>query len=161
MNELVKVIINKSGNQTVNGRELHEFLKVETDYNHWIERKIKKYGFIKNTDFIVIIQKKSTNNPKNPVTTQQNHILEIDMAKELSMAQNTESGREARKYFIECTKEYKLKEQNQKPRVLFFERERTDEEWIEEGYERKLLTVNEVIQKSSLIELKQNKSKKY
>ena len=33
-----------------------------------------------------------------------NYILKMDMAKELSMVENNDKGRQARKYFIECEK---------------------------------------------------------
>lgn len=44
---------------------------------------------------------------------QVNHVLTMDMAKELSMVQNNVRGRQARQYFIECEKRAKA----QKPDV--------------------------------------------
>ena len=100
MTELVKVV-EENGISLVSARELHEFLEVKTRYNDWIRNRIEKYGFVENEDFTTIT--------KNLVNggTETNHILKIDMAKELSMVENNDKGRIARKYFIECEKRLK------------------------------------------------------
>lgn len=98
--ELIKV--NKENN-TVSARELHEFLKIGTRFDTWFERMIS-YGFEENSDFRLIAQKRATNNPKNPITTYIDYEITIDMAKELSMIQRTEKGKQARQYFIQCEK---------------------------------------------------------
>ena len=41
---------------------------------------------------------------ENGATVRKEYALSIDMAKELSMAENNDKGRQARKYFIECEK---------------------------------------------------------
>ena len=63
------------------GRDLYDFLEVKTRYNDWINKIVKKYGFLANTDFILVTEKKVTNNPKNPYSEINNHILTMDMAK--------------------------------------------------------------------------------
>ena len=98
--ELIKV--NKENN-TVSARELHEFLEVGTRFNDWFNRMIS-YGFEENSDFRLVTQKRATNNPKNPITTYIDYEITIDMAKELSMIQRTEKGKQARQYFIQCEK---------------------------------------------------------
>ena len=100
MTELVKVV-EENGISLVSARELHEFLEVKTRYNDWIRNRVEKYGFIENEDFTTIT--------KNLVNggSETNHILKIDMAKELSMVENNDKGRIARKYFIECEKRLK------------------------------------------------------
>ena len=104
--ELIK-IIEREGRQLVSGRELHEFLEIGTKYKDWFRRMVE-YGFEEEIDFIRVAQKRATNNLKNPVTTVIDHAISIDMAKEISMIQRTEKGKEARQYFINCEK--KLKE---------------------------------------------------
>ena len=104
--ELIK-IIERDGRQLVIGRELHEFLEIRTKYKDWFRRMVE-YGFEEEIDFIRVAQKRATNNLKNPVTTVIDHAISIDMAKEISMIQRTEKGKEARQYFINCEK--KLKE---------------------------------------------------
>lgn len=84
---------------TVNARELHEQLQVTTDFRHWIQRRIQKYGFIENQDFVTIGQ----NCPNGGRSIE--CFITIDMAKELCMVENNEQGRIARQYFIEKEKE--------------------------------------------------------
>lgn len=91
----------------VDARILHMKLGIKTLYKDWSKRMFD-YGFEENIDFILVAQKRATNNPKNPFTTEINHYLTIDMAKEICMIQRSEIGRVIRKYFIECEK--KLKE---------------------------------------------------
>ena len=110
MQELIK-ITEKEGQQLVSARELHEFLGVKTKFTDWFNGRIKKYEFIENGDFILVSEKKETNNPKNPTTEIKDYAITIEMAKELSMVENNEKGKQARKYFIQCEK--KLKEINQ------------------------------------------------
>lgn len=104
--ELIK-IIEKEGRQLVSGRELHEFLEIGTKYKDWFPRMVE-YGFDEEIDFVRVAQKRATNNSRNPVTTVIDHVISIDMAKEISMIQRTEKGKAARQYFIKCEK--KLKE---------------------------------------------------
>lgn len=98
--ELIKV--NKENN-TVSARELHEFLEIGTRFDKWFERMIS-YGFEENSDFRLVGQKRPTNNPKNPITTYIDYEITVDMAKELSMIQRSEKGKQARQYFIQCEK---------------------------------------------------------
>lgn len=108
MEELIK-IKNENGKQLVSGRELHEFLEVGKDFTTWIKGRISKYKFIENEDFTVVSiapQNRGANNRGGQNKT--DYIIITDMAKELSMVENNEKGRQARKYFIDCEK--KLKE---------------------------------------------------
>ena len=103
MKDLIKITTNDKGQQLVSGRELHEFLGIKTKYKDWFPRMVE-YGFEEGIDFIMVTQKRVTNNLKNSVTTVIDHAISIDMAKEISMIQRTEKGKQARKYFIECEK---------------------------------------------------------
>lgn len=38
--------------QTVNARELHEYLEVGKDYSNWIKDRIEQYKFNENEDFV-------------------------------------------------------------------------------------------------------------
>lgn len=101
MNELIPIQDN-NGAQAVMGRDLHTFLEVSTRYNDWIARLIEKYGFIAGQDFYSKMSK--TPNGGRP---SENHVLTLDMAKEISMVQNNDKGRQARRYFIECERRAK------------------------------------------------------
>ena len=103
MNELIK-IEERGGEQLVSGRELHEFLGIKTKYKDWFPRMCE-YGFVENTDFIAIAQKRAT--AQGNETTYTDHFMKISMAKEISMIQRNEKGKQARLYFIECEKRLK------------------------------------------------------
>ena len=112
-NELINVK-NEDGKLLVSLRELHEKLGIKTQFTKWAIRMFE-YGFEENIDYILISQKRLTNNPKNPFTEQTDYIITIDMAKEICMIQRSDIGKEFRKYFIECEKQ--LKEVKQKPQL--------------------------------------------
>lgn len=95
----------ETGKTVLSGRELHEKLNIKTRYNDWFKRMIE-YGFVENTDFIAITQKRVTNNPKNPYTTQTDHLLKLDMAKEIAMIQRTPEGKAIREYLIQVEKDW-------------------------------------------------------
>ncbi|NTK60267.1 antA/AntB antirepressor family protein [Enterococcus faecium] len=104
MKELIKVTTNERDEQLVSGRELHEFLEVGTQYTKWFDRMVE-YGFAENIDFLTISQKRLT--AQGNATTYIDHAMKLDMAKEISMIQRTEKGKQARQYFIQVEKEYK------------------------------------------------------
>ena len=98
MKELIKVTTNDKGQQLVSARELHEFLEVTERFSSWFERYCK-YGFEENIDYTGC-------KVFNTLARQelQDYAMTIEMAKEFSMLQRTEKGKQARKYFIECEK---------------------------------------------------------
>ena len=99
MNELLKVEVNQNQEQVVSGRLLHQFLQIGTRYDIWFSRMLN-YGFVENIDFVAIVQKRTT--AQGNETTYIDHILKLNMAKELCMLARNERGKEARKYFIKC-----------------------------------------------------------
>ncbi|WP_375657105.1 antA/AntB antirepressor family protein [Bartonella sp. CM120XJJH] len=104
MNTLIEIteqIIDQETVQTVNARELHTFLDVNIRFNDWISRRIEEYSFQENQDFVSFTQKRVK--PKGGRPSIEYHIT-LDMAKELSMVERNEKGRQARRYFIECEK---------------------------------------------------------
>lgn len=105
MQELIKVTKDDNGNSVVSGRELHDFLEVQTPYRAWFPRMVE-YGFTENVDFTSFVQKCTKPNGGRPT---QDHALTLDMAKEISMIQRTEKGKQARQYFIDVEKAYKEK----------------------------------------------------
>ena len=109
MSDLIK-ITTKDGKQLVSARELHEFLEIKTDFRKWFPRMCE-YGFVENIDYTPV-------KFVHPMNLQEctDYAISIDMAKELSMIQRTEKGKQARLYFIECEK--KLKEVDVKANLL-------------------------------------------
>ena len=107
MNELIKLNETKINNeevQTVNARELHEFLDVSTRYNDWITKRIRDYNFLENQDFVCFTQNSVKPDGGRP---SKEYCITLDMAKELAMVERNDKGREARRYFIECEKQLK------------------------------------------------------
>ena len=100
--ELIKIRTNENGEQLVSGRELHEFLEVNEKYTDWFKRMVE-YGFAENVDFIGLSEK-SEKLGGRPRT---NHAMTLNMAKEVSMIQRTEKGKQARLYFIDVENQYK------------------------------------------------------
>ena len=91
--------------ETVNARELHAFLEVQTRFNDWITTRISEYEFVENQDYV-----RFTENSVKPQGGRPSieYYTTLDMAKELAMVERNEKGKQARKYFIEC--ERKLRE---------------------------------------------------
>lgn len=101
MSQLIPIQEN-DGVQAVMGRDLHAFLEVGRDYTNWF-KDMCQYGFSAGQDFTPITAKTSPAGGRPRV----DHIITLDMAKELSMIQRTDKGKQARQYFIECEKQAK------------------------------------------------------
>ena len=99
--ELIKV--NKENN-TVSARELHEFLESKERFSKWFNRMLE-YGFKPQVDFNsykkVQVQLEGNREIRREFS---DYEITIDMAKEISMIQRTEKGKQARQYFIQCEK---------------------------------------------------------
>ena len=106
MNELINIKTNETGEPSVSGRELHEFLGVTTRYNDWFPRMVE-YGFTEGKDFNLLKNEQVRFEGKREVTRELiDHLLTIDMAKEIAMIQRTDRGKQARQYFIQVEKDY-------------------------------------------------------
>lgn len=99
MDILVKIEVNESLEPVVNGRELHKALEVETRYNDWFPRMCE-YGFTEGQDFYSFLSESTGGRPAT------DHLIKLDMAKEICMIQRTERGKQARQYFIQVEKDY-------------------------------------------------------
>ena len=110
MSDLIK-ITTKDGKQLVSARELHDFLGIGVHFSTWMKRMCE-YGFEEDIDFSIL----KSSNPNGGIAKIDDYVITIDMAKEISMIQRTEKGKQARLYFIECEK--KLKEVDVKANLL-------------------------------------------
>lgn len=97
MNELIQITYNENNEPVVSGRELHEKLEVKTAYKDWFPRMCE-YGFEEGNDFCSFLSESTGGRPST------DHILTLDMAKQLCMIQRSDKGREFREYFIEVEK---------------------------------------------------------
>ena len=102
MNELINITLNDNHEPVVSGRQLHEALGVKTEYRKWFGR-MAEYGFEENQDFARVAQKCPTPGGLQDMT---DHIIKLDMAKEIAMIQRTDKGKEVRQYFIQVEKDF-------------------------------------------------------
>lgn len=103
MNEIIK-ITEVDGKQAVSARSLYEFLEVTERFSTWFERQLQ-FGFIENQDFTSVKSFTLVNNgAKREID---DYALTIDCAKEISMIQRNEKGKQARQYFIEAEKKFR------------------------------------------------------
>ncbi|WP_175062153.1 phage antirepressor KilAC domain-containing protein [Streptococcus salivarius] len=102
MNELINVTLNDNHEPVVSGRQLHEALGVKTEYKKWFSR-MTEYGFNESDDFLKVTQKCLTSSTGQNTT---DHIIKLDMAKEIAMIQRTDKGKEVRQYFIQVEKDF-------------------------------------------------------
>lgn len=101
MGELIP-IQDRDGIQAVMGRDLHAFLGIGKDYTTWF-KDMTAYGFVAGQDFSPISGNTSPAGGRPRI----DHIVSLDMAKEISMIQRTDKGKQARQYFIECERRAK------------------------------------------------------
>ena len=82
--------------QAVSARELYEFLAPTERFASWFDRQLQ-YGFVDGQDYVGC-------EVFNTLARQtlQDFFLSVDMAKEISMIQRSDKGKQARQYFIEC-----------------------------------------------------------
>lgn len=103
MNNLINITLNENHEPVVSGRQLHETLGVKTRYNDWFNR-MTEFGFTENEDYLAITQKRVT--AQGNATNQTDHIIKLDMAKEIAMIQRIDKGKEVRQYFIQVEKDF-------------------------------------------------------
>ncbi|HEL2334969.1 TPA: phage antirepressor KilAC domain-containing protein [Streptococcus suis] len=102
MNEIINVNLNDNQEPVVSGRQLHEALGVKTPYSMWFDRMVE-YGFTENQDFLLNnFVKQTGRGGHNKV----DHVIKLDMAKEIAMIQRTDRGKQVRQYFIQVEKDF-------------------------------------------------------
>ena len=99
MNEIINVTLNDNHEPVVSGRQLHEALEVKTPYDKWFPR-MTEYGFTENEDFSTFLSQ-STGGRRAT-----DHVIKLDMAKEIAMIQRTARGKKVRQYFIQVEKDF-------------------------------------------------------
>lgn len=106
MNNLIEIQVNENQGKKISGRELHMFLGVDTKYNDWIQRMLQ-YGFEDGQDFNLLKKEQVQIEGKREVRREiADHIMKLDMAKELCMLTRNEKGKQARHYFLEVEREW-------------------------------------------------------
>ena len=103
---IVPIYETETKEKLINARELHIALKNKRQFADWIKQRIDKYKFLENQDFFTFHKfvKRGDNNLGSHSTE---YYITVDMAKELCMVENNETGRNIRRYFIEVEKRYR------------------------------------------------------
>lgn len=109
MTDIIAITYNDKDEPVISGRELHEKLGIESNYTTWFNRMCD-YGFESEKDYVPFLENRSDGLAGKPRT---DHILTLDMAKQLCMIQRTEKGRTFREYFIEVEKAW-----NSEPQIM-------------------------------------------
>ena len=99
MNEIIKINLKDNHDPVVSGRQLHKALGVNSNYTTWFDR-MTEYGFVEGQDFLPNLEE-STGGRRAV-----DHIIKLDMAKEIAMIQRTERGKQVRQYFIQVEKDF-------------------------------------------------------
>lgn len=110
--ELITIVESNIDNEikdTVNARDLYEYFEVKQEFANWIKNRIEKYDLIEGRDFLIILSKSPIGRPLNE------YYLTIEVAKELSIAENNDKSIILRRYLIEAEK--RLKNIQQTPEV--------------------------------------------
>ncbi len=106
MKELITITYEKES-PIVSGRELHEKLGINSNYTTWFNRMCE-YGFEENKDYSTCFPNLESENHGGQNKT--NHMLTLDMAKQLCMIQRSETGRQFREYFLEIERRWNTPE---------------------------------------------------
>ena len=123
MNELIKLNetkINDETVQTVNARELHEFLGVGKVFAAWIRSRLDTLGSIEGQDYIVLSGESLLPQigKHRGGHNRLEYFVTLDTAKHLAMMEKNEKGKEIRRYFIECEKKLREAAKPQPTRII-------------------------------------------
>lgn len=125
MNAIIK-ITEQNGVKVVSARDLHAYLEAKSNVNTWFKNQIERAMLDENQDF-TRVQISETSGQ-----TSFDYAITLSAAKEISMLNGGEKGKEARTYFIECEKIAKRvlspAEQNLENAKYFLEIERKQKE---------------------------------
>lgn len=99
MNELINVKMNENDEPVMSGRHLHEFLEIGTPYDKWFPRMME-YGFEEGKDFSTFLSESTGGRPST------DHVLKLEMAKEIAMIQRSDKGKIARQYFLQIERDW-------------------------------------------------------
>lgn len=106
-NELVPVYATSTGEKVVYGTELHAVLQSKTSYKDWSARRFLDIDAMEGEDYEVLL--KNERNPKGGRPSKE-HIIKLDIAKEMAMLERNAKGKQVRRYFIEVEKRYKAQD---------------------------------------------------
>jgi phage transcriptional regulator (fragment) len=103
METLLKIWETDRGNQSVNARDLYNFLENKSGFSHWINNRIKKYGFEENKDYYKLYFDIYGNEVdiEDYISGRIDYYVTSDMAKQLIIVERKKKGTEFTKSMIE------------------------------------------------------------
>lgn len=104
-NELVPVYTANTGEKVVYGTELHAALEVKTAYKDWPARRFNECDAAENEDYETY--RSNLSSKTHGGQNKKDHIIKLDIAKEMAMLERNDKGKQVRRYFIEVDKRYK------------------------------------------------------
>lgn len=138
--ELIPISEN-NGQRAVSARDLYNFLCCTERFQSWFDRQLQ-YGFADGIDYTTVNSFTVVGNgAEKPIV---DYAMTISMAKEVSMIQRNEKGKQARQYFIAC--EQKMQELST-PSYQIADPIKRAEKWIEEEKQRQQLALENKIMK--------------
>lgn len=91
----------------VSGRELHDFLEVNTQYRDWSRRMINMADLTENTDFVTSLKfarRADGTEMPNPET---DHLFTLNACKEIATIQRSDLGKLVRRYLIWAEEQFR------------------------------------------------------
>lgn len=101
MNAIIRV---NEDTQMMSARELHESLKINSNFTTWFNR-MADYGFMEGEDFFPKMEESTGGRPSI------DYDISMDMAKQICMIQRTPEGKQVRQYLIDLEKAWNTPEQ--------------------------------------------------
>lgn len=105
MEELIKVTEERIGDDvinSVNARDLWEYLESKQKFTDWIRYRIKKTRYVEGVDYCSF--HKNVKRTDGRGTQRKEYIISLEVAKNFAMMEHNEKGDEVRRYFIEVEK---------------------------------------------------------
>ena len=102
--EVTQSLIGNETVQTVNARELHEWLGVGTEFRHWIRRRIEECRLEAGVDYVAV---NSDRLEFVEVSQKVDYFLTLRAARKVSMIDRSHRGDEAREYFLDIEESYR------------------------------------------------------
>lgn len=99
--ELIPVYTTSNGDKVIYGSDLHKRLFVKSNYREWVNRRFSDVDAIENEDY------QTVEIPTPSGQKRKEHIIKLDIAKEMAMLEGNDEGKKVRRHFIAIEKKYR------------------------------------------------------
>ncbi|SRR6266576_1201897 len=105
--EVTQSLIGNETVQTVNARDLHEWLGVGTKFPDWIKRRIEECRLAQGIDYVCLNSEKVEFTGLSGAWEKLEYFLTLRAARKVSMIDRSPRGDEAREYFLDIEENYR------------------------------------------------------